>query len=107
METFEFAVVSYDHKISAGSSNVDTKHITDDYVRLLSLYMVVFALVLIAIMLALASVIQENDNTAASPVGWVAVVGAAIIFGSTGVPMKSPSLKELQVDSFVYSLYNR
>ena len=73
--------------------------IADQRIRLICVIMVVFALILIAIMLI-------TSYVASSVAGWVAVVGASIVFGSTGVPMKTPALKSCQVDSFVFALYN-
>lgn len=94
--------------VSSSRSEEDqqsTSYITDQYVQRLSFSMMLLSLILIAIMLVLASILPRSDDSAA-PAGWVAVAGAAVVFGSTGVPMKSPSLKELQVDSFVFAVYN-
>ena len=73
--------------------------IADKRLRSICVIMVIFALILIAIMLI-------TSYTASFVAGWVAVVGASIVFGSTGVPMKTPALKSCQVDSFVFALYN-
>lgn len=62
--------------------------------------MMVAAAVLIMVMLLTSAYAPSGAA------GWVAVVGASIVFGSTGVPMKTPALKTLQVDSFVFALYN-
>ena len=51
---------------------------TDDDVRIISLWLILFAFIMIGIMLALA---YNGENSAA---GWVAVIGASIIFGTTG-----------------------
>ena len=47
-----------------------------------------------------------TSYTMPSAAGGVAVAGASIVFGSTGVPMKTPALKALSVDPFVFALYN-
>jgi len=38
--------------------------------------------------------------------GWMAVIGTSVVFGSTGIPMKSPLLLSIKLDSLVFSLYN-
>ena len=78
-------------------------------IRRVCCWMMIVAAALIGLMLVIshyegASAANEN-NPSQSVAGWIAVVGAAIVFGSTGVPMKSPALISLQVDSFVFALY--
>ena len=80
------------------SAEVDSS-IADQRIRVICVIMVIFALILIAVMLV-------TSYAASFVAGWVAVVGASIVFGSTGVPMKTPALKSCQVDSFVFALYN-
>lgn len=81
---------------------------TDTEVRVVSGYMILISLLFIALTLILAELERgtSSEYSVNSPVGWVSVVGAALVFGSTGIPMKSPSLKSFQVDSIVFSLYN-
>jgi glucose uptake protein GlcU len=74
---------------------------SDAAVLKLSFALVLVAAVLIAIMLSIAYLGGENRSSA----GWVAVAGASIIFGTTGIPMKSPSLKNFKIDSFVFALF--
>jgi len=60
-------------------------------VRDASFVMVAISVVWIAVMV----VCSRYCNAALSPncaTGWVAVIGASVIFGSTGIPMKSPEL---------------
>ena len=38
--------------------------------------------------------------------GWIAVACASFIFGSTVIPMKSPSLASIQLDPLLFSVYN-
>lgn len=56
---------------------------------------------LIGIVFALDSISDATQAVA----GWVAVAGAAIIFGGTGIPMKYKILKEVEVNPSVFSLY--
>ena len=81
---------------------------TDKEVLVVSVCMILISLVFIAVVLSLVTMEKGTsaEYSVNSPVGWVAVVGAAVVFGSTGIPMKSPSLKTLNVDSLVYCLYN-
>ncbi|KAL7563908.1 hypothetical protein ACA910_008040 [Epithemia clementina (nom. ined.)] len=37
--------------------------------------------------------------------GWIAVFGASIIFGSTGIPFKSPSLGSVQPDPIIFAFF--
>lgn len=77
--------------------------------RRVCLWMMVVSSVLIGLMLVISHYEQSSPategNTSQSIAGWIAVVGAAIVFGSTGVPMKSPALVSLEVDSFIFALY--
>lgn len=74
---------------------------TDDAeaIRRICIGMVVLAGGLIAAMLV-------TSYAKPSAAGWVAVAGASIVFGSTGVPMKAQALKTLAVDPLVFALYN-
>ena len=82
---------------------------TETDVRKVCLWMMIMSAVIIAVMLVIShleeSNVVNNGKPSQSVAGWVAVVGAAIVFGSTGVPMKSPALALLKIDSFVFALY--
>ena len=88
-------------RIAIGPSEAD--------VRKVCLWMIVMSAVIIAVMLVIShleeSSVTNSGKPSQSAAGWVAVVGAAIVFGSTGVPMKSPALALLKIDSFVFALY--
>ena len=82
---------------------------TQNDISRVCIILILISFVLIAIMLVMtqfegtpSSNGEVNTSTVA---GWVAVCGASIIFGGTGVPMKSPSLIDFKVDPFVFSLY--
>ena len=89
-------------------SGEKNKERTDREVLVVSISMILISLMFLAVMLIVAATEKgtSNEYSVNSAVGWIAVVGAAVVFGSTGIPMKSPSLKTLEVESFVYSLYN-
>jgi multidrug transporter EmrE-like cation transporter len=111
-------------------NNTNDERPSDSQIRSLSFKIVLIAIVLLSIMLYFASITTNSSEiNPSSPVGWIAVAGSSFIFGTTGIlriffsfllslnysfiinrnvgiPMKSPSLKNLKVDSFVYSLYN-
>lgn len=72
-----------------------------------SLTVIIAANVLFSWVLLVLVILMENDQseTAQSLVGWVAVVGAALSFGGTGLPMKYENLKSANVDPSVFSLY--
>lgn len=82
---------------------------SDCHVLYASFIMVVISFIMIICMIisiVLFDNRNENSNLTTSPTGWIAVSGAIIVFGSTGIPMKSPILREVKVDALVFSLYN-
>ena len=66
---------------------------SDEHVWRASLVVALIGLCLIGLMLCLSAL-------APSSAGWVAVFGAAFVFGSTGIPMKVPSLSHVSCPLF-------
>ena len=109
--------VSSEQKIQNGVDNLEgsmtsinvTSGPTEVDVRKVCFWMMVMSATLIALVLIIShfegSNLASKENPSQSIAGWVAVVGAAIVFGSTGVPMKSPALVVLEIDSFVFAMY--
>lgn len=74
---------------------------SDEKIWIASVAVVFTSLLIIGIMLGVS-----QTSTAAS--GWVAVAGASIVFGSTGVPMKISSLsnEETKLDTVLFACYS-
>lgn len=86
----------------AGSSSAEnSSQPSDASIWRLSAAVTLLALALIGAMLAVSLLY-------ARAAGWVAVTGAALIFGSTGVPMKISSFAhaDTRVDSVVFACYS-
>ena len=46
------------------------------------------------------------NNVKDTTTGWIAVIGASIVFGSTGIPMKSPGLHGIKVNPYLFAANN-
>eukprot|EP01041_Mallomonas_annulata_P001336 gene1336-2584_t len=76
---------------------------SDRGVVYISMFMTAFSLIMITIMLIVVAFVHSSSGS--HPAGWIAVTGAVIVFGSTGIPMKTPILKTIQIDSLIFALY--
>ncbi len=51
------------------------------------------------------SVCQGSSSSCDSLIGWLSVIGASIVFGTTCIPMKSPQLATQQIDPMLFAFY--
>ncbi len=101
----------------------------DKKIRNVCIFCMAMAAICIVVMLSVANTeTSDGELSTKSPVGWISVCGASIIFGTTGksfycfvitiitglltffdnvlgIPMKTEALKTKSVNSFVFSLY--
>ena len=68
-------------------------------------WVIVSQIILSWIILGVVLILENSSPQYQLATGWVAVVGASITFGATGIPMKYESLHAAQVDPSVFSLY--
>lgn len=66
----------------------------------LSYYMMAIAIVLIVGMLLSAS------SSSSVGTGWIAVVGASVVFGSTGIPMKIKATMDTTLEPVIFALFS-
>ena len=66
---------------------------------------IVSQIILSWIILGVVLILENSSSQYQVATGWIAVVGASITFGATGIPMKYESLQSAQVDPSVFSLY--
>ena len=57
----------------------------------------------LAFLTALLAASSWGYNTAA---GWIAVTGASVIFGATGIPFKTPSLDTISPDPIIFAFFS-
>ena len=66
---------------------------------------IVSQIILSWIILGVVLILENSSSQYQVVTGWIAVVGASITFGATGIPMKYECLQSAQVDPSVFSLY--
>lgn len=71
-------------------------------ITVVSLLLIALSVILICATLLLSTSSFPNALTLA---GYVSVAGASIVFGGSGIPMKSPSLLNRNVDPMVFAMY--
>ena len=68
-------------------------------------WVIVSQIILSWIILGVVLILENSSSQYQVATGWIAIVGASITFGTTGIPMKYESLQSAQVDPSVFSLY--
>lgn len=66
---------------------------------------IVFLIIFSWCLTSLVFILNTMSSSTQQVAGWVAVIGAAIIFGGTGIPMKYKVLEEVKVNPSIFSLY--